>query len=368
MNELNSFIKKEFRHILRDKRALLILFAMPVVLVILFGYAITNDIKDAKIAILDNAHDELSIGLTNKLVSSGYFIQEVSLHTNKELQEVFRDGKIKLAVVFPNRFAESYYHDNKVTIQLIADASDLNSAVALTNYASSIIQDYQKEIVKAPVQKPLFETTVKMLYNKELKGVYMFVPGVLALILMLIACMMTAVSLAREKETGTMRVITVSPLSPMTIIIGKVVPYLVISFIDTLIILVLSVFIFGMPIKGSFLLLFLVCLVFLFAATSLGIMISAFSSTQQIALIVSIVILFLPTILLSGFIYPIENMPLALQIVCQISPAKWFIEAIKSVMIKGTGFVDVWLQLTMLTVMIIIFVRVSIVRFRKTIA
>jgi len=366
MNELKSFIQKEYWHIMRDKRALLILFAMPVVLVILFGYAISNDIKDAKIAILDNSHDELSVGLTNKLVSSGYFIQTVSLHSNKELQEVFRDGKIKLAVVFPNKFAESYYHDNMVTIQLIADASDLNSATTLTNYASLIIQDYQKDIMKSPSQKPLFETTVKMLYNPESKGVYMFVPGVLALILMLIAAMMTAVSLAREKETGSMRVITVSPLSPMTIIIGKVIPYLIIAIIDTFLILVLSVFIFGMPINGNVFLLGLVCLVFLFASTSLGIMISAFSATQQTALIISIILLFLPTVLLSGFIYPIENMPVALQVVCQVSPAKWFIEAIKSVMIKGTGFADVWLQLTVLTGMIVFFVRISVVQFRKS--
>jgi ABC-2 type transport system permease protein len=204
-----------------------------------------------------------------------------------------------------------------------------------------------------------------MLYNPESKSVFMFVPGVLALILMLVASMMTSVSLAREKETGTMRVITVSPLRPMTIILGKVVPYLVISIIDTLLILALSVFIFGMPINGNFLLLFLVCLMFLFSATSLGIMISAFAATQQTALIISIVLLFLPTVLLSGFIYPIENMPVALQVICNVSPAKWFIEAIKSVMIKGTGFADIWLQLTVLAAMITFFVRISVVRFTK---
>jgi ABC-2 type transport system permease protein len=366
MKEFKSFIRKEFWHILRDKRALLILFAMPVALVLLFGFAITNDIKDAKIAVLDNSHDELSVGLTNKLVSSGYFIEAVSLQTNSQLQEVFRDGKIKLAIVIPGKFAESFYHDNKVTIQIIADASDLNTATTLTNYASSIIQDYPSSIAKNPAQKALFDTTVKMLYNPESKSVFMFVPGVLAMILMLIAAMMTAVSLAREKETGSMRVITVSPLSPMTIILGKVVSYLIIAIIDTFLILVLSVYIFGMPINGSLFLLSLICLVFLFASTSLGIMVAAFSDTQQTALIMSILLLFLPTVLLSGFIYPIENMPVWLQVVCQVSPAKWFIEAIKSVMIKGTGFADVWLQLIVLTGMIVVFVRVSIVKFKKS--
>jgi ABC-2 type transport system permease protein len=338
---------------------------MPVVLVILFGYAVTTDIKDAKIAVLDNSNDELTTGITNKLISSGYFIESVRLHSNKDLQEVFRNGKIKLAIVFADNFSESFYHDNKARVQLIADASDLNTATTLLNYASTIIQDYQKETVKAPEQKALFETTVKMLYNPEQKGVFMFVPGVLALILMLVSAMMTAVSLAREKESGTMRVLTVSPLRPLLIITGKVIPYLAISLINTFLILLLSVFIFGMPINGNIFLLFLVCLTFLFTAMSLGIMIAALSDTQQIALMISILGIFLPTVLLSGFIYPIENMPMILQVICQVSPGKWFIEAIKSVMIKGSGLSAIWLQLSVLIAMSILFVRISTAQFKK---
>ena len=284
------------------------------------------------------------------------------------MQEVFRDGKIKLAVVFPNRCADSYYHDKKVQVQLIADASDLNTATTLVNYATTIIQDYQSEIVKAPSQKPLFETTIKMLYNPEQKGVFMFVPGVLALIMMIVSAMMTAVSLAKEKEMGTLRVLTVSPLRPTSIILGKVVPYLVISVINTLVILALSVFIFGMPINGNVFLLFFVCLVFLFTSMSLGILISSFAATQQIAVLISIIGLFLPTTLLSGFIYPIENMPVVLQVICQVSPAKRFIEAIKSVMSKGTGIEDIWCQLSVLIAMTILFVRISTAQFKKRFA
>lgn len=365
MRELQSFVKKEFWHILRDKRALLILFVMPIVLVVLFGYAISNDIKDAKIAILDNAHDELSTRLTNKLISSGYFIQVETLHANTQLNDVFRTGKVKMAIVYPNHFSKTFYNEGKVTVQLIADASDMNMATVLINYATTIINDFQSGIIEGPEKKMLFETSVKMLYNPEQKGVFMFVPGVLALILMIVSAMMTAVSLAREKETGTMRVITVSPLSPLTIIVGKVIPYFVISIANTLVVLLLSVFLFGMPLHGSVFLLTLVCLLFLLTSTSLGIMISAYTDTQQTALIVSIILLFLPTVLLSGFIYPIENMPLILQIIAQISPAKWFIEAIKSVMLKGTGLSDVWLQLTVLFGMTVLFVRLSIQQFNK---
>jgi ABC-2 type transport system permease protein len=338
---------------------------MPVLLVILFGYAISTDIRNAKIAILDNSNDELTLGITDKLISSGYFIESVRLHTNNELQNVFRDGHIKMAVVFPDQFAESYYHLHKAQIQLIADASDLNTAASLVNYATSIIQDYQKQKVKVPDQKALFETTVKMMYNPEEKGVYMFVPGVLALILMLVSAMMTAVSLTREKETGTMRVLIVSPLRPLLIIIGKVIPYLVISIINAFLVVTLSVFIFEMPLNGNIMLLILVFLLFLFACMSLGVMISSFTDSQQVALMISIIGLFLPTVLLSGFIYPIENMPIALQVFCQIFPAKWFIEAIKSVMIKGAGIADIWLQLMVLSTMSILFVRISTYKYNK---
>ncbi|MDP4265872.1 MAG: ABC transporter permease [Bacteroidota bacterium] len=365
MKQLISFTKKEFRHILRDRRTLLIVFAMPVVLVILFGFAITNDIKNAEIAILDNSNDNLSTGIINKLTSSGYFIKVKTLQSNNELQQVFRDGQIKLAVVFPEKFSESYTHNNKAQVQLIADASDLNTATILINYANSIILNYQQDISKSTSNKTLFDTTIKMLYNPEMKSVFMFVPGVLALIMLIVSAMMTAVTLAKEKEMGTFRVLTVSPLKPSTIIIGKVIPYLALSLINACIIIILSMFIFKMPIHGSLFLMFIVCIVFLLTAVSLGIMISSMVDTQQTAIIVSIIGLFLPTILLSGFIFPIDNMPFILQILCQIFPAKWFIEAIKNVMIKGTGIENVWLQILVLNLMTMVFITVSIKKFRQ---
>lgn len=365
MKELYSFIRKEFRHILRDKRTLLIIFAMPVVLVILFGFAISTEIKDAEIAVLDNSQDELSAGIVNRLVSSGYFIKVADLTADKELDDVFGNGRIKMAVVIPANFSDDFYHNSKAQVQLIADASDLNTATTLINYASSVIQAYQQELAEPSGPKPLFDTTVKMLYNPELKEVYMFVPGVLTLILILVSAMMTAVSLAREKESGTMRVLTVSPLRPTTIIIGKVIPYLLLSLVNTFTIILLSVFVLGMPVNGSIGLLFFVCLVFLFTAMSLGILIASFAETQQVAVIVSIVGLFLPTVLLSGFIYPIENMPGILQVICHIFPGKWFIEAIKSVMLKGAGISNIWLQLTVLAGMALLFIRISISQFTR---
>lgn len=368
MREQIAFIQKEFRHIIRDKRTLLIVFVMPIVLVLLFGFAITTEIKDANIAVLDNSKDELSTGLVNKLTSSGYFKVEQYLKPNSELESVFKDGKIKLAIVIPHNFSREYYHDGKVQIQLIADASDLNTATTLINYANSIVKDYGRQVENRPQNASLFTTTVKMLYNSELKSVYMFVPGVLALVLAIISAMMTAISLTKEKELGTMRVLTISPLKASTIVIGKVIPYLVISLIDAFIILGLSVWILGMPINGNFLLLVLVCLIFLFASMSMGIFISAFVDSQQVAAIISMVGLFLPTTLLSGFIYPIENMPAVLQGVCQVFPAKWFIVAIKSVMIKGSGFSYIWIELLVMLAMTTFFIVVSIKQYSKRIS
>jgi ABC-2 type transport system permease protein len=241
----------------------------------------------------------------------------------------------------------------------------MNTATALINYARSIIEDYRIEKLNVTGISPPFETTVKMVYNPEMKDVYMFVPGVLALVLMLICAMMTAVSLAREKENGTLKILTVSPLRTPQIIIGKVIPYLIIALLDTFVIIGLSVWIFAIPIKGSLLTLFAVCLMFLITALSLGILISSISKTQQVAIFISIITLFLPTTILSGFIYPIENMPLILQGICQVFPAKWFIEAIKAVMIKGSSISAIWIQLTVLAIMTLIFIRLSIVKYSK---
>ncbi len=368
MRRTFAFIHKEFRHILRDKRTLLIVFAMPIVLVLLFGFVISTEVKNAKVAILDHSKDELSTALVNRIAASKSFDLETILFSNRELEEIYKDGSIKFTIVIPANFSKEYYKEGVATVQFIADASDLNTATMLINYANAIIQDFQADISAENRHERLFETTVNMRYNPELKSVHMFVPGVLALVLSIIAAMMTAISLTKEKELGTFRVLTISPLKASTIVIGKVIPYLVISVMDTIIILGLSVWILGMPIHGDLFALFVVCLMFLLTAMSLGILISSFTSSQQVAALISIVGLYLPTVLLSGFIYPIENMPLILQGLCQIFPAKWFIVAIKDVMIKGVGFSYYWFELLVLLFMIIIFLTISIKRYTKRIA
>ena len=365
MKQLIPFIKKEFYHIFRDRETLVIIFIMPIILVVLFGYAIRSEIKEARVAILDKSKDELSIDFVNKFLSTDYFVFDTYVNTDAQIDEVFQKGDISLAIVIPENFSRDFYINKQAKIQIITDASNLNTSTVLKSYTQSIINAYHKEKLKIDDQLMPFDSSVKMIYNPEMKDVYMFVPGLLALVLMIISALMTAISLTREKEFGTLNVLTVSPLRTVNIIVGKIIPYLLISIVNTIVILSLSVYLFDIPINGSLWTLSIICTTFLITAFSCGIFISSISNTQQVAIFISIITLFLPTMLLSGFIYPIENMPLPLQILCNIFPAKWFIEALKAVMIKGSSINAIWMQLSVLCLTTIILLRISIVKYSK---
>ncbi len=364
MKQFIGFVKKEFYHIFRDVRTMLILFAMPIAQILIFGYVVTNDIKDIQIAILDKSKDNTTKKITNKILSSGYFILNQNLSSDKEIENFFKKGDVKEVIIFEPNFAKKLEKDKTANIQIIADASDANTANLITNYTSGIIYDYLKKSnknVEMPVQ---IVPKVRMVFNKNLKAVYMFVPGTMALILMLISAMMTSISIAREKELGTMEVLLVSPLKPIQIIIGKVIPYIAISFINAITIILLAYFVFGLPINGSIILLLAETILFILLALSLGILISTVANSQQVAMFISMFSLMLPTMLLSGFIYPIENMPEVLQWLCHIMPAKYFIIIIKNIMIKGTGFMFVWKETLILTVMTLSFIIISIKKFK----
>jgi ABC-2 type transport system permease protein len=368
MKKFKIFVKKEFYHIFRDKRTLLILFGMPIVQVILFGFAITNEINDAKIAILDQSKDEMTQEITQRLLSSGYFLLKENLEKESDLEQTFQYENTKLAVVFEADFQYNFYKNNTAQVQLIADATDPNTASTLLNYAQAIIKTYQLEKMgkaAGEIKMPLaIQTEIKMLYNPRLKSVYMFVPGVMTIILMLVSAMMTSIAITKEKELGTMEILLVSPLKPALIIIGKVVPYLLLAFINALVILGLGKFIFGMPINGSVALLLAICTLFVITALSLGIFISTRTDSQQVALMFSLMVLMLPTIILSGFIFPIENMPLPLQVISNIIPAKWFIIILKNVMLKGVGWAYIWKETLILIGMTLFFIAVSVKNFK----
>jgi ABC-2 type transport system permease protein len=364
MKELLGFIKKEFIHIFRDPRTLVILFGLPVMQILIFGYVIRNEIQDVKIAIWDESGDPVTREITNRIVASGFFKMEQIIHSPEEVEEIFKKGRVREVIIFEHDFARKLESERLAGIQILADASDPNSAKMIVTYTQGIISTYLQELnreMKAPL---VIEPRVRMMYNSDLKSAFMFVPGTMALILMLVSAMMTSISIAREKETGTMEALLVSPLKPVQIIAGKVAPYILLSCINAIIIIILGYFVFHLPIRGSLILLFAETILFISLALSLGIMISTVSPNQQVAIFVSAFALMLPTLLLSGFIFPIENMPKVLQWLSYIIPPRYFITAIRSVMLKGTGLAEVWKETVIMISMLILFLSVSAVRFK----
>ncbi len=361
---MKGFIIKEFYHIFRDIRSMVILFGMPVVQVLLFGFALSTEVKNAPVAIIDHSNDQVTRAITSKLLSSGFFILADKVKGEGHIEEVFRHGKVKEVIIFESGFASKLEKDRQADIQVIADASDPNTANLLVNYTSAIIYDYQQEYLKGMSLPVTVTTQTQMMYNPALKSVFMFVPGVITILLMLITAMMTSISIAREKEMGTMEVLLVSPMRPVQIIAGKVLPYVLLAFVNAVSILLISYFVLDMPVKGSLVLLLAESLLFIVMALSLGIFISTVSKSQQMAMMLSMFALMLPTILLSGFIFPIENMPLPLQIISYIMPPRWFIIIVKSIMIKGLGFQYIWKETLIIAGMALFFIALSVRKFK----
>ncbi|MBU0764962.1 MAG: ABC transporter permease [Bacteroidetes bacterium] len=364
MKRFAGFVRKEFYHIFRDVRTMIILFGMPVAQILLFGYVITNEIKDVRIAIYDRSKDHITIELTNKMLSSGYFLLEKNVNSMKGIEQSFREGKIKEVVIFGSKFAYYLEKEGKADVQILTDATDPNTANILANYTSAVILDYLAGKATELKKSVKINPEVRMMYNPELKGVYMFIPGIMAMLLMLISAMMTSISITREKEMGTMEVLLVSPLRPIQIIIGKVIPYILLSFINALIIIALGNTVFDVPVQGSTVLLLAEGLLFIIMALSLGILISTAAKNQQVAMMISMMALMLPTILLSGFIFPVENMPDILQWLSYIVPPRWFITIIKSIMLKGVGIAYVWKETLVIAGMTLFFIALSIKKFK----
>lgn len=366
MKQLFVFIQKEFRHIFRDVRTMVILFGMPVVQVILFGYAITNEVKDADIVVLDKSQDYLSTRLTNKITSSGYFYLKDKVGSIREVQDLFLSDEVKMAIIIPPDFAKKVSQKN-AQIQLLADASDPNMANILVNYTNGIISKFMMEEVGVALPYAITSEVV-MTYNPTLEGVFLFVPGVITIILMLVSALLTSIAITREKEIGTMEILLVSPLKPLTIILGKVIPYLMLSFMNAIFILLMGLFIFDMPMNGNLALLLAESLLFIITALSLGILISTKVASQQVAMMVSLFALMLPTILLSGFIFPISSMPWPLQWLSVIMPPKYFIIIIKGIMLQGVGLEVLWKETLTLAVMTIFLLATGLKNFKIRLA
>ena len=364
MKQLYSFVKKEFRHIFRDARTMIILFGIPVAQLLIFGTVIKNEITGIRIAVYDPSGDETTRAITGKILSSGYFIMDEAINSLGETEAIFRKGRTRVVLAFEDFFEQKLVHDREASIQVITDASDPVTARLASGYTKGIVMDYLQKSGLQSDAAQLVTLETRMFYNEEMKSAYLFVPGVMALILMLISALMTSVSITREKEMGTMEVLLVSPLRPLQIIAGKVIPYILLSVINALVILLIGHFAFQVPVSGSFILLLAESVLYIIMALCMGIFISTVAKNQMTAMFISLVGLMLPTVLLSGFIFPISNMPKILQLLSHIMPARWFVEIVRGIMLKGLGLGLLWKQTLILAVMTLLFVVTSAKKFK----
>lgn len=350
----------------RDRRTLLILFGLPVVQIVLFGFALSSEVKNIRIAILDNSHDVVTGEITRRIHTSSYFVVKEPILDYLEIEKRFKAGEIKCALIFSNDFAQDLGRSGKARIQIIADASDPNTATISVNYIQAILANYQQQIYPATQVPYQVVPQVRLLYNEEQNGSLNFVPGVIALIFMIVCTALTSVSVVREKELGTMEVLLVSPFKPMMVLVAKAIPYLVLSMVNLIVILILSVFLLNVEIRGSVWLLFAESILFIITCLSLGLLISNQTNSQKTAMLMSMMGMMLPTILFTGFIFPIENMPWIFQAISHAIPSRYYYIIIKAVMLKGLGFSYVWKETLILAGMAIFLLTVAIKKFKTT--
>ncbi|NGP77181.1 ABC transporter permease [Balneolaceae bacterium YR4-1] len=366
MDAFIGFIVKEFKQIYRDKRTLVVLFGMPIIQMLLFGFAIRNEVENAKVSVLDASNDEVTRQIISKIDASNYFTVEGQIQRYDEIEELFQQGEIDEVLVFEPDFARKLHRGERPAINIITDASNPNLAQLIQQYSTSIVIDYEIENgADGKVQRGGLTANVNMLFNPQLESVNLFVPGLIAVILMLISALMTSISITREKEMGNMEILLVSPLRPGQIIIGKVLPYLVLAFVNVLTVLALAKWVFGVPFRGSYSLFLAESLLFIFTALALGVFISTKADDQQTAMMVSLAGLLLPTVLLSGFIFPISSMPVPLQLISNIIPARWYLVIVRSIMLKDSGLFFIWKETLVLVIMTLGFILLSVKSFKE---
>lgn len=349
MKQFFSFVLKEAKHIFRDKRTMLMLFGMPIMLMLLFGFAVTNDVRNVRTIIVASSMDYATRQATNRLAASEYFTISAQVSTPAEAEREIRAQRADMAVVFSPQFAMKYGK-----VQFIVDASDPNQSHQWTNYATQVLFNPAQSLVN-----------IKLIYNPQMRSAYNFVPAIMGMLLMLICAMMTSISIVREKEKGTMEILLVSPTKPLLIILAKVVPYLVVSVSILVIILLLSAFVLAVPIAGSLWWIFLVSGIYILLALSLGLLVSNLVKTQFVALIICAMMLLMPILMLSGMIFPLESMPQVLQWISTVIPTRYYISAMRKLLIMGAGIEQVLSEIMILTSMLILLLILSLATFKK---
>lgn len=349
MKQFISFIIKEAKHIVRDKRTMLILFGMPIIMMLLFGYAVRNDVRNVRTVIVMSNTDYVTQQAVDRLSASEYFTITQVVATPTEAEQAIRDQKADLAIVFGEDYASGHS-----SLQFIVDGADPNMAQQWTQYAKAVITNPNNGLVNT-----------KLLYNPQMKSAYNFVPAIMGTLLMLVCAMMTSISIVREKERGTMEVLLVSPVRPILIIIAKVIPYLVLAFIILIVILLMANSLLGVPVQGSVFWIFVISTIYILLALSLGLLVSNIAKTQLVALLLSAMVLLMPIVMLSGMFFPIESMPKVLQYVSAIIPTRYYTSAMRKLMIMGVGVRQVMHEMIVLICMLIGLLGLSLAMFNK---
>ena len=341
-----SFVGKEFNHILRDTRTLMVLLVMPVVMIVLFGFALSTELKNVKVGVYTPSSDVFAQKLISRIDASEYFTVVLDASEKEELDAAFLNNNIEVAIIFQENFYYQLSHEGSANVQILLDGTNMNIAQMAQFYLRNIIARSQADLAEEVMMNNVdpswvppveIKPSTTMLYNPQMKSSFNFVPGVMGMILTLVCSMMTSVSIVREKERGTMEVLLVSPVKPFLVIIAKTIPYFVISAVNLATTILLAIYLLQVPVSGSMLWVVLISLLYIMVSLSLGILVSTLVSTQEEAILISAMVFLLPTLLLSGMLFPIESMPVALQYFSNVIPARWYIDAMKALMIQGVS-------------------------------
>ena len=359
---LRAFLRKEFLHVFRDKRTLLVMFGLPIAQILIFGFALTNEVKNARVLIVNPSTSVESSKLIELIDASSYFTVTHIASSRKDIEHYFRNNEAQCALILPEDFSSSTVSPPQ--IQIVTDATDPNFAKTVVFYLSAIITAFQQQSIPAGSIPMVIKTEIRMLYNPSLMGAMNFVPGVIALIMMIVCTTLTAIAIVREKEMGTMETLLVSPVKPLALLIAKTIPYAVLSLVNLSFILLLSNLVLDVPVRGSVVLLLFECFLYIISCLALGLMISNIATSQAVAMMISMAGILLPTLLLTGFLFPLENMPWIFQWLSNIVPARWFFIIVKSVMLKGMGLQDIWMETSILIGMTVILLAISLKKFK----
>jgi ABC-2 type transport system permease protein len=371
MRTIRFIIQKEFLQILRDIRMIPIIFIAPVIQLILLGYAANLDAKDIPIVVCDADHTVESRELTRSMINAHYFLIRETVSDIREIDPVISRGRASLALVIPRGFSSGIKKGETVHVQLLADGSDSNTATIALNYATMIVSSYSGKITVHRLIKagggmpPVVSAETRVWYNPNLESRNFMVPGILAMLLMLMTMLLTSMSIVKEREIGTMEQLSVTPIKPYQLIIGKLTPFIIIAFIDVILVLLVSAFVFNIPIKGSIVALFVLSGIFLLSTLGLGLFISTISHDQQQAMFSSMFFVMVPMIILSGFVFPIENMPPIIQYITLFMPLRYYFVIVRGLFLKGAGFIHLWKEALSLFAIGAVILTISALRVKK---